>query len=105
MSHRLLRCGPSAVIAEVDDTPQAIELANWLRLSALPGVVELVPGACTVLVECDGPASLVRVRDTLADYAPGDASAVSTGRIVEVPVTYDGEDLADVADATGLSIA
>lgn len=102
------------MLAELDDLGAAVELHRRLRQAALPGVRELVPAARTVLVLFDpertGPAALV---DQIGSVAAQPASAAAPGSPadvtpvdltpVEIPVRYDGADLAWVAMACGLS--
>jgi KipI family sensor histidine kinase inhibitor len=98
-----LRCGREAVLAEVDDLDAALALYAALRSAALPGVVDLVPAARTVLIRID-PAvtSPAAVREAVADL-PVDTRRRALGGTVEIPVRYDGPDLAEVAERTGLS--
>ena len=98
-----LRCGREAVLAEVDDLDQALSLYAALRTAALPGVVDLVPAARTVLIRLD-PAvtSPEAVRKATAEL-PVDGPRRAGAGTVEIPVHYDGPDLADVAERTGLS--
>jgi len=63
----------------------------------LPGVAELVPAARTVLVEGEPLPDLAAL---LADVEPGQPPA---GPAVEIPVRYDGQDLAEVATLAGLA--
>jgi KipI family sensor histidine kinase inhibitor len=72
-------------------------LAGLRAAGELPGVVELVPAARTVLVEGDPLPDLERL---LA--GPAAADAAPTGPVVEIPVAYDGPDLAAVAELAGL---
>lgn len=93
------RCGDRALLVDHDD---AAGLAAAVRALALPGVIEVVPGAVAVLVRHDStadPAALARALEQV-EPAPVGAAAATT---VEVPVVYDGEDLADVAGAVGMS--
>jgi KipI family sensor histidine kinase inhibitor len=73
--------------------------AALLPLQDAGRITELVPAARTVLVEADPlpdlPALLAGVR----------AGPVAPGRTVEIAVTYDGPDLAEVARLTGLAVA
>ena len=98
-----LRCGREALLAEVDDLDQALALYAALRTAALPGVVDLVPAARTVLIRLD-PAvtSPEAVRKATAELRV-DASRRTGTSTVEIPVRYDGPDLAEVAERTGLS--
>ncbi|UFN44345.1 5-oxoprolinase subunit PxpB [Nocardioides okcheonensis] len=100
----LLPYGDRAVLVELGSTQEAVDYAVALRGRDAPVVGEVVPAARTVLVVADEGAALADLRALLADVAPasgGDAAAEQP--VVEVPVTYDGEDLADVARLTGLS--
>ena len=103
MTFPLLPCGEQAVMVQVDDTSAAIDLARWLVAADLPGIVDIVPAARTVLIRCDDRTGRIGAEEALAGYRQSGVPA-ETGRLVEVPVVYDGADLADVADLTGLSV-
>ena len=97
------RCGDTGLLVELGDNAEVHALAGAVRAAVIPGVVELVPALETLLVVYDprrtdavGVAAHVR-------ELPRTASALGDGREVEVPVRYDGEDLAFVARHTGLS--
>ncbi|MFZ4719985.1 MAG: 5-oxoprolinase subunit B family protein [Ilumatobacteraceae bacterium] len=95
---RLLPCGPRAVLAEFATLDEVMAAAAEWRAAHHPGVVEVVPAAATVLVVHDGrldPAVLV---------APTGGEPPAGGPLVEIPVRYEGEDLDEVAAATGLSV-
>ena len=72
-----------------------------------PGL-ELVAGYSTITVHYD-PVRIgyPALRDTLIPILshPGEAAAPTSGRLVEIPVWYDGPDLDAVALQTGLSVA
>ncbi|MGA5305839.1 5-oxoprolinase subunit B family protein [Nucisporomicrobium flavum] len=95
---RFLRCGREAVLAEVDDLDAALALYAALRAAALPGVTDLVPAARTVLIRFD-PAvtSPAMVREAAAALEPDGHGQAYAGS-VEIPVVYDGPDLAEVAE-------
>jgi KipI family sensor histidine kinase inhibitor len=99
---RLLAAGEAAVLAEVDDLATVHRLLAAVRGAALPGVVDVVPGYRTLLVTVSSPLHLDRVRAALPrlPLPPADAAV---GRTVELPVQYDGEDLAEVTRRTGLT--
>ena len=91
--------GRHAVLAEVADSAAARSLASYARAAQVPAD-EVVPGARTVLF--DG----VPNADALAGLLSGwtaDA-APDPGPLVELPVTYDGADLADVAARWGTDV-
>ncbi|HEU5036706.1 MAG TPA: allophanate hydrolase subunit 1 [Nocardioides sp.] len=83
--------GPRAVLAEVGDPATALALATWAR--GRVDADDIVPAAATVLF--DGATDL----SALADWTG--AEAPPAGTLVEVPVAYDGPDLAFVAAQWG----
>ena len=101
--------GEAALLIETGSAERAQALAAGLRASPIPGVVAVVPGLESLLVELDPfTAEVDAVGDALelrlAEPVPGTAAA----RLRTVPVVYGGEmgpDLADVAALTGLSEA
>jgi KipI family sensor histidine kinase inhibitor len=95
--------GERGLLVEVEDLETVHRLHAALRELDPPGVVELVPGYRTVLIVADpGQAEAL---DELAarlphlELPPAEAAA---GATVEIPVSYDGEDLPEVAGLTGL---
>lgn len=102
---RILPCGERAVLVELDDLGQVLGLHAALTSTGerLPGVVELVPAARTLLVAYDPAVTTAdRLAASLGDI-PLASAAQLHGPRVELAVTYDGEDLAEVAQLTGLS--
>lgn len=98
---RVLEVGPLARLVEVAPGTAAAWAAN-LRAERLPGVVDIVPAARTVLVRCDDRSAVALVTARVPHIRAAAGGAVAGARLVEIPVVYDGEDLADVASATGL---
>ncbi|MFF4173600.1 5-oxoprolinase subunit PxpB [Streptomyces sp. NPDC001744] len=101
---RVLRVGERALLVELDGGPETeafhAEVLRRRAAGTLPAVREVVPAARTVLL--DGVAD----PDRLAAELPGwEVAPVPprTGRAVEVPVRYDGPDLAEVAALWGVS--
>ncbi|MFT4110552.1 5-oxoprolinase subunit B family protein [Propionicimonas sp.] len=97
---RLLPCGDRAFLIECAD-PAAVRAA--LEAADLPA--ELVPAARTVLVLLSGPAALDSVRAEARRILAGPVPSLPAedSRTVVVPVRYTGEDLAEVAERTGLT--
>lgn len=105
---RLKYVGDSALLVEVADTAEAHRVRAALEHARLDGrlrgVLETVAGMRTVLalvdpLVCD-PAEVERV----AEAGSAGAAPATTPRTVQIPVVYDGEDLAWVADHCGLSV-
>jgi KipI family sensor histidine kinase inhibitor len=100
--YEIKSAGEDAVLLELPDLASAHRVWAALRQAALPGVLDLVVGARTVLVIGEPGADLVRVRQIASG---ADARPAAASRVVRIPVEYDGADLADVAARTGLSTA
>jgi len=88
--------GRDAVLVEVAGPAEALSLALWAR-DAQMEADEIVPAAGTVLF--DGLRDVSMLEDLLARWTP--ATQSRTGPVVEIPVEYDGADLADVAQRWG----
>jgi KipI family sensor histidine kinase inhibitor len=101
---RVLPCGDRALLAEVADPAAVAAVHAALQRSPLPGQRELVPAARTVLVVLDRPPSDADIA-RLRRLAPGDAPPAGSVPPVELPVVFDGPDLADVAAMTGRPVA
>lgn len=105
---RLVPCGPRAVLIEVRSQAAALSLAAFIAERRaeppLAGVVEVVPGARTVLLDGDGTwaPDVDRLATLLARWQPK-SGPPPPSRQVDIPVVYDGPDLAIVATAVGLT--
>jgi KipI family sensor histidine kinase inhibitor len=100
---RVLPCGERALLVELDDLDAGLGLHAALVASSPAGVVELVPAARTLLVTFDpGATDAAALGEALraVEFSPG---APASGELVEIPVTYDGEDLEAVASHAGVS--
>jgi KipI family sensor histidine kinase inhibitor len=100
--------GDRALLLEFPGTTAVLTAAAALRTAALPGVVDIVPGAGTVLLVLDGPASAAGVRRRLGGLVlpePPEAPPPPAGTELVIEVNYDGDDLDEVAGLTGLSRA
>jgi KipI family sensor histidine kinase inhibitor len=104
----VLDYGDRALLLEFDSTEDVLAWTAALREAAVPGVLDIVPASRTVLVKLDGPRyqDVVRHRLRKLRLSP-DATppAAPDGRIVVIDVVYDGADLAEVAERTGLTTA
>jgi KipI family sensor histidine kinase inhibitor len=107
VGNTVLDYGDQALLLQCGSTAEVLAWADALRTAALPGVVDIVPAARTVLVKLGGPRNqgvirrrLRKMRVTADEAAPADRSAD-----VVIDVVYDGPDLAEVAGHTGLTTA
>jgi KipI family sensor histidine kinase inhibitor len=100
---RLMRAGESAVLVELADLDQVTGLHAELRRMPPAGIVDLVPAARTVLVVFDR--AVTSGERVAADIKSRriDVGAPPEGGYVELPVRYDGADLAEVAGLAGLT--
>ncbi|WP_369135302.1 allophanate hydrolase subunit 1 [Modestobacter sp. I12A-02662] len=98
---RLLPSGSSALLVELDGLDDVLALYAALAAAPPEGVLDIVPAARTVLLVVDpGRTTLAEVADTVRRTSPR-ADARSTGEVIELPVHYDGADLAECAELLG----
>jgi KipI family sensor histidine kinase inhibitor len=98
----VLAYGDRALLVELGDTARVVAWND--AVSGLPGVADVVPAAETLLVVTDEHVDVAAVRQRLEGLDVDETSVGhADGESVEIPVTYDGPDLADVAELTGLS--
>lgn len=103
---RLLPFGDRAVLAEVPSLHAVLDLHAQLTAAPPPGVVDIVPAARTVLVRVDpGALPLTAARAWITAAAEAPAAAPAPSSLIELPITYDGADLAETADLLGLTPA
>jgi len=102
---RFLPVSLTTILVELADLDETLALFASLQADAIGGIEEMVPAARTLMVRFRPEkvtsaelAARIATRDLSAKIAPSE-------HLVEIPVRYDGEDLADVAELTGLSVA
>lgn len=99
-----LPCGDAALLVELGGTAEVLALAAGLRAALPAGVRDLVPAARTLLIHFD-PArtdhAAVAAAVRAATPRPVDGVAADP---VRLPVIYDGADLAEVGERTGLGV-
>jgi KipI family sensor histidine kinase inhibitor len=109
---RLLTCGEQAVLIEVNGQAEVLALTEAVRAAVaagrggFAGVVDVVPAATTVLVTVDDGLSTAGLRTGLATLSSDvavPADQPPTSEVIDIEVDYDGPDLDEVAELTGLS--
>jgi len=100
---RFLPVSLNALLVELADLDQTLALLASLQRDPLPGVEELVPAARTILVRFRPAAS--SLAQLVQAIAARDLSqrAERSATLVEIPVHYHGEDLAEVAQLLGIT--
>jgi len=106
MADTVLDYGDRALLLQFDSTAEVLRWAAALRDAELPGVLDIVPAARTVLLTLDGPHRQGAVRGRLGTVrvAP-DAASTAPSEPTVIDVVYDGADLAEVAQRTELTEA
>lgn len=104
---RILPVGDDALLVELDSGTEAqalhAELTRLRAAGAFPPVRELIPAARTVLLDGLGePPRQVAARLAALVIPPAPAP---TGDVIDIPVRYDGPDLADVAAAWDVPVS
>jgi len=102
---RLLPCADVGLLVELDDLAAVLALHAELADQDIPGVVDLVPAARTLMLRLDPTTTTperAAARVRAARPRPG---ARAEGATLSVPVVYDGEDLTEVGRLTGLGEA
>jgi KipI family sensor histidine kinase inhibitor len=100
---RVRRAGDAALLVAADGPADA--LAAAIASERYDGVLDVVPGAETVLVTTEpGRLDLAELAERVLALEPP-AAGPAAAALAEIPVVYDGPDLAEVARLTGLSPA
>jgi KipI family sensor histidine kinase inhibitor len=101
---RVRPVGAAALLLECrdGDEVEAWRAELWRRRAAGDfDAADIVPGAETVLV--DGVSADLAER--IGSWSPGAAAGVAEAPRIEIPATFDGEDLEDVASLWGVPVA
>ena len=100
---RFLPVNLNALLVELDNLEQTLALLASLKNEPIAGIEELVPAARTILIRWR-PTACSRA-DLVREIGQRDVSARAQrgGTLIEIPVHYTGEDLADVAQLLGIT--
>ena len=93
--------GTTAVLAELSGLRDVLALQALLLEQPLPGQVDVLAAAETVMVKADSPAAARRMASLLLALDLT-AQPHAEGKLVTIDTVYDGEDLAEVGRLTGL---
>jgi KipI family sensor histidine kinase inhibitor len=101
----VLPSGSTALLVELDSLDDVLALYAALQEDPPVGAVDLTPAARTLLVTVDPARTTLGDVERAVRQARPRPGSRQGGDLLEVPVTYDGEDLPDVAAALGCDIA
>jgi len=102
---RVLPSGSTALLVELDDLDEVLALYATLADDVPEGVVDIVPAARTLLLVTDPSiASHSSVEEAVRAAKPR-PDLRDWGEHVDIPVTYDGEDLDEAAQLLGCDAA
>jgi KipI family sensor histidine kinase inhibitor len=102
---RILPVNDAAVLVELADLAETLALFDALQREPIAGVTSLVPAARTILVQFAPWAITPTQLAAQIGQRDRHPRARPPGALVELPVRYDGEDLAEVAEHLGLTPA
>ena len=94
---RVLPSGSTALLVELDGLEEVLGLYAALVAEPLGGVVDVVPAARTVLLVTDPAVTTLAAVEQAVRQARPRTDRSGREDLVELPVVYDGADLADVA--------
>ncbi|MET3950719.1 KipI family sensor histidine kinase inhibitor [Arthrobacter sp. UYEF36] len=95
--------GTRAVLAELSGTQGVLALQALLLENPLPGQLDVLAAAETVLVTADSPVAARRIAARLLRLDLN-APVQRDGELVVIDTVYDGEDLSEVGELTGLGV-
>ncbi|MGY1823505.1 5-oxoprolinase subunit B family protein [Geodermatophilus sp. SYSU D00079] len=100
---RVLPSGSTALLVELADLDEVLGLYAALTEEPVDGVVDVVPAARTVLLVVDPARTTLGAVDQAVRGRRPRTDRAGHGQRIELPVVYDGADLADVAAHLGVS--
>jgi KipI family sensor histidine kinase inhibitor len=102
----VLDYGDQALLLQFGSTAEVLAWTAALGDAALPGVLDIVPAATTVLVKLASPRyqNIVRYRVRMLQVSTEGTENPQPAECTVIDVVYDGVDLVEVADHTGLTV-
>lgn len=102
---RFLSVNADCFLIELASLEETLALYNKLQNTQLNGIKDLVPAAKTILVFFNEIETNFKMLVASIQSLKIDSGFERSGQEVIVPIRYDGEDLAQVAELQGLSVA
>ncbi len=101
---RFLPVTPSAFLVELADLDATLALLASLAHEPVAGVTEVVPAARTLMLRFRPEEASAEAIAAVLLTRPLTGHRRDEGRSIEIPVVYDGDDLAECADLLGTSV-
>ena len=105
---RFLPVGPRTLLVELADLDATLALFDALLANPVEGIAEIIPAARTLMIRV-GPGfaadGALAAQIMARQPAPGTVRQLGAVETVEIPMAYDGQDLADVAAHMDLTVA
>jgi KipI family sensor histidine kinase inhibitor len=99
---RVLPYGDRALLVEAESLDEVLALYPALQAARVTGIGEIVPASRTILVTVNPALLSLRAAERwIGTVAADPAPPADDGPLIVVPVTYDGEDLDQVARLLG----
>ncbi|WP_128255332.1 urea amidolyase family protein [Falsirhodobacter deserti] len=106
MTPQFLPIGPRAFLVQLSDLDETLALFDALTADPVPGVAEIVPAARTLMIRtAPGTAADGHLAAAILARVPEERREAGSAPPMELPVTYGGEDLDEVARHMGLTVA
>ena len=96
--------GDTGLLVEVAKLSDVLALADAVRAAPPSGLLDVVPAARTVLLVLEPGTDLAATRRVVLDLPLESGTASADGDVVQLDVRYDGPDLPEVAELTGLTV-
>lgn len=101
---RFLPVNRSTILVELADLDETLALQASLTLQPVVGIEESLPAAQTLMLRFDPERLSVEALTDALSRRELNVGRRPAGPWVEIPIRYDGEDLAEVAQLAGLSV-
>lgn len=100
---RFLPVNLDAIIVELHDLNETLALFDSLNTHPIPGVEEIIPAARTLLIRFRP--NVVSTAKLAKEINGRNLNTLdrTTGKLVEIPVYYNGDDLVEVAEILGIT--
>lgn len=104
LTMRFLPVSLNALLVELSSLEETLALSASLAAKPVRGITETIPAARTILIRFQPERLSARALAGVIVTHDLETPRAPSANLVEIPTHYDGEDLAEVARLTGLSV-